>query len=227
MVKLLIEFTVFLGLYFCLKVYPAPMHVFLQPLSESVCDKPLEISVYVLNEEGNIDFSYEGKKNVKIQVDEPGGNVKNSWRPLPAYLEFKKGKSSFLINDSEAENLNIKVSLDGVPVYGYVTLSLKDTAPPAVESIMVEKKNIIILKFSEVIEEESALAGGNYRAVTNKREVAPEKIEYHKDFVVLQFPVEFDSDEKGYIELEAIKDLSGNELSSGTRSPDFKGDCGC
>lgn len=95
------------------------------------------------------------------------------------------------------------------------------------ETVIVKEPNILILRFNEEVEEESALKVENYKAVTNKREVYPKKVEYHKDYVILEFSDHFRSDEEGYIEMEGIEDLSGNEIPLGARSPKFKGDCGC
>ncbi|MFH1772024.1 MAG: hypothetical protein ABH872_04335 [Candidatus Omnitrophota bacterium] len=113
------------------------------------------------------------------------------------------------------------------PLTDNIAFKDKDIFPPEIESIIVEASDIIILKFSEALDEESATKEENYKAITNKREIHPEKIEYRRDVIVLKFPVEFNEDEEGYIESNDIADLAGNYIASGTRSPEFSGDCGC
>jgi hypothetical protein len=103
----------------------------------------------------------------------------------------------------------------------------KDVSPPEVVGISSDEPGIISLVFNETLEEESAQETRNYKAVTNKQEVYPEKIEYHQDNVILEFEEYFDNEEEGYIELQGIKDLNGNQISSGLKSPDFKGKCPC
>lgn len=91
--------------------------------------------------------------------------------------------------------------------------------------IFEETPGILKLEFNEELEEESAQEVRNYRAVTNRRETFPESIEYHRSYVFLKFEARFIREEEGYLELEGIMDLAGNEISSGTKSPVFEGIC--
>lgn len=209
--------------------YTTPIQIFLEPVAEPICDVPLEIKTYILNEEGNVVSTYNGKKRVKISVKEQGEGKTNNVDIPTKYIRFKKGVGSFFLKAQDEGTLEIKVEVEGIRLPGYMSLTFKkrDIKPPFVEAIFVEKHNILVLKFNEVIEEESALKVENYKALTDKREVYPKKVEYHKDYVILEFPENFESDEEGYIEIEGIKDLSGNEIPMGSRSPKFKGDCGC
>lgn len=207
-----------------------PIQLFLMPVSQGACKQPLEIIVYVLNDKGEVDLNFDGAKKIKVSVKEKDGIKENSFHvSLDKTIKFKRGKSSFSIEDSEPETLDMTVEVENVKITASVKLLFedKDAAGPVVESIAVEKADIVALKFNEEIKEESAQKTENYTAVTNKRQVHPKKVEYHKDYVILEFPQGFDKDEEGYIEVEGIEDLNGNEIPSDTRSPDFKGDCGC
>lgn len=216
-------------LCFSLVCFASAVQLFIEPLSEAICNKPLNLKLYVLDEQGNVDIEYDGVKNLDVRVEEKGGEKRGSFRIPSQRVSFKKGIGVFIVEDSEPEELKLTINLEDIRVPASVSLSFedKDIFPPVITSIMVEKTDVIILKFNEQVDEEYALDTANYIAITNKREVHPQRVEYHKDYVVLKFPVEFDQDEEGYIELEEMRDLSGNEISPGLRSPDFDGDCGC
>ncbi len=121
----------------------------------------------------------------------------------------------------------MEIALNDSELTGNISIFFedKDIFPPEITDIYVEDVNIIKLEFNEELEEESAQEVRNFKAVTDEREVFPASIEYHKDYVYLKFEEHFNDDEEGYIELEGVKDLKGNEVRSGLRSPDFVGTC--
>jgi hypothetical protein len=202
------------------------IQLFLDVSSEAVSRVPLEVEVLVLNENGEVVTAFEGKKELQVAVQESGMRDE-SYNVHSRKVRFKKGKASFTIEDSEDETLDIEVALAEPSVSGEISLSFldKDIFPPEVVEIFEEDPGILKMEFNEALEEESAQRSRNYKAVTNKREAFPVKIEYHKTYVFLEFEEHFLTDEEGYIELEGIKDLNGNEISSGLKSPDFEGTC--
>ncbi len=206
--------------------YAEAIQLFLDVSSEAISRVPLEVEVLVLNENGEVTTTFEGKKELRITVQESGMRDK-SYDIRSKRVRFRKGKASFTIEDSEDETLDLEVALAESAISGKISLSFldKDIFPPEVVEIFEEAPGILKLEFNEELEEESAQESRNYKAVTNEREVFPVKIEYHRTYVFLEFEEPFHTDEEGYVELEGIKDLKGNEISSGLKSPDFEGTC--
>lgn len=206
-----------------------PVQLFLDPVSEPVLYIPLEIEILVLDKNGRIDVGVNGKKELQIEVEEKGGLKDKSFSIRSKEISFKKGKGSFFIEDNEEESLNLYVKIPDLDISGDIKLFFqdKDVSPPEVTGITSNEPGLIRLDFNETLEEESAQETKNYKAVTNQQEVYPESIEYHQDNVVLEFEEYFANDEEGYIEMEGIKDLNGNQIPSGLKSPDFKGKCPC
>ncbi|MCP4652291.1 MAG: hypothetical protein GY858_02755 [Candidatus Omnitrophica bacterium] len=200
-----------------------PIQLFLEKQNQAICGVELNVLAYALNDRGEVDAAFSGKKNVTF-------SSKADTKPcsFPKNLKFKNGKGIFSIKCRKEIGLNLVVEIEGVnaPTNLSASFVCRDVLAPFVEGIMIEAKNLITVKFSEEVEDESAQGCENYTAITNKREVHPESIEYHKDTVILKFGIEFDDDEEGYVEVDEVKDLSGNAISSG-KSPTFKGDCGC
>lgn len=203
-----------------------PTQLFLDPTSEAVRRRPLEIEILALNENGEIEENFIGKRELRITVQE-SGRKDESYYIRSKKVSFKKGKTSFTVENSEEETLDVEIALSDPELTGTISLFFedKDIFPPDITDIYVEDVNIIKLEFNEELEEESAQEFRNYKAVTNEREVFPESIEYHRDYVYLKFEEHFNDDEEGYIELQGVKDLKGNEVRSGLRSPDFVGTC--
>ena len=206
-----------------------PVQLFLDPISESVCRIPLEIEVLVLNKNGEVDTGVEGKKELQIEVEEKGGRKDKSFSIRSKRVSFKKSKSSFVMENDDEERLGVNVMIPDLDISGSIDLFFqdRDISAPEVVGISSDEPGIIGLEFNEILEEESAQETRNYKAITNQREVYPEKIEYRQDNVVLEFEEYFDNEEEGYTELQGIKDLNGNQISSGLKSPDFKGKCPC
>lgn len=206
--------------------FAEPMHLFLDATAEAVARVPLEIEILVLDEEGNVETAFEGKKELSISVQE-GGMRDESYSIRSHKVRFKKGKSSLSIEDSEEETLDLDVAVSGTNLSGQISLSFldKDVFPPEVVDVFEEDPGILKIVFNEELEEESAQETRNYKAVTNRRETNPIKIEYHRTYVYLEFEEHFLTDEEGYLELEGIQDVNGNEISSGLRSSDFEGTC--
>ena len=169
---------------------------------------------------------FEGKKELQIAVEE-GGMRDKSYSIRSEKVKFKKGRGYFRIENSEDETLDLMITLLGLDLSGQISLSFldKDVFPPEIVEISEEDPGILKLEFNEELEEESAQEQRNYKAVTNEREAHPERIEYHRTYVFLEFEEHFHTDEEGYVELEGIKDINGNEVSSGLKSPDFEGTC--
>lgn len=208
-------------------VLALPSKIAIENNLECLINDPIEIKVTVLNDKGKRDKTFSGNKNIKVEAKEIDGGQDDSFSVVKDIISFKNGVGNLLVKNQEEESVELLLSVEGIELATSGKLIFKkDTTAPRVDSIMVEKANLIIIKFSEEIEEESGLRTQSYRAVTNKREINPDSIEFHKDYVVLKFGQHFDKDEEGYIELDGIRDLNANEISS-TRSPTFKGDCGC
>ena len=206
--------------------YAKPIQLFLDVSSEAISRLPLEIEIFVLNENGEVEAGFKGKKELQITVQESGMRDE-SYYIRSTKVRFKNGRASFTIENSEDETLGLEVALSYPELSGQISLSFldKDIFPPEIDGISEDGPGIIKLEFNEELEEESAQKLRNYKAVTNEREAFPVKIEYHKSYVFLEFEEQFNTDEEGYIELEGIKDLSGNEISSGLRTPGFEGTC--
>lgn len=223
--NLCLAFLLFPALSFAFAV-----QLFLEPPLESACHTRQELKIYALDEEGKIALDYSGVKKIKLTVQEEAGRIKDSFRIFsPESLEFKEGVAVLTLQDDEPEDLELTLEAEGIKLPASLKLSFRDKKennPPAIREIKLEKHNLIVLNFDRQMEEESALKKENYKAVTNRREVYPETVEYHKDYVVLKFASGFDEGEEGYIEIAQIQDLEGNFVSSGTRSPKFEG-CDC
>ncbi|MCK5178850.1 MAG: hypothetical protein KAR32_04910 [Candidatus Omnitrophica bacterium] len=203
-----------------------PIQLFLDTSSEAVVRFPLEVEILVLNENGEVETGFKGKHELHITVHESGMRDE-SYSLRSKKARFKKGKASFTIENSEDETVDVTVGLVDPPVSGQISLTFldKDIFPPEITDIFEETPGILKLEFNEELEEESAQKLKNYKAVTNEREAYPVKIEYHRTYVFLEFEEHFLTDEEGYLELEGIRDLNGNEISSGLKSPDFEGTC--
>lgn len=218
--------VLFFGFFFMsLASHSTPIQLFLEPLSDGICRIPLEIKIYVLDKNGNVDTTFKGKKKLEITVKENGGEKEESFRILTNKVRFKKGVGTFSVEDQEPEFLELNIKVEDITIAGYLKVSFedKDIFPPKIIELSVDEDDAITLKFDKKIEEESAQREENYKAVMNQREVYPQEIEYHKNYVILKFAQVFTKEEEGYIELEGIKDLNGNEISSGLRSPAFTG----
>ena len=207
-----------------------PFQLYIEPLSSAVIAHPLKLKLFVLNEFGETDNSFTGKKPFKANVTEPSTKANNSYSFNPKkLLKFKKGVSELLLSNTEEEIIEIKISIDEVKLPGLLNISFEDmdVDPPEIKNIKSEEPNILILEFDEELDLDSAINERNYNVISNKREEFPSKVEFNKDYVVLTLPDPFKMEEKGYVELNNIKDLAGNEVESGLQSPEFDGDCGC
>ncbi|MBN1870448.1 MAG: hypothetical protein JW847_07745 [Candidatus Omnitrophica bacterium] len=213
-------------LTFPLRGYAAPIQLFLDTSSEAVCGLPLEIEILVLNENGEVETAFEGKHELQISGQE-SGMLDKSCSVRSPIANFKKGKAFFAVEDSEEETVNLVVTIAEPRLSGQINLSFldKDIFPPKIVNLFEESPGILKLEFNEELEEESAQEVKNYKAITNRRETFPLSIEYHRTYVFLKFEEHFFKDEEGYLELEEIEDISGNEISSGLKSPNFKGTC--
>lgn len=105
--------------------YTTPLQILLEPIAKPICDIPLEIKVYILDEKGNIVFNYNGEKKVEINVKEQGGENKNGFDIPTEYVRFKKGIGYFSIKSQEEETLEIKVEVEDIRLPGYISLSFK------------------------------------------------------------------------------------------------------
>lgn len=205
------------------------IQMFLDPVAEPMCRVPLEIEVLILDNNGRVDTSIEGEKELQINVEENEGKKDKSFSIRSAQVSFRQGIGSFVIENDEEELLIVNVAMPDLAVSENINLVFRDedVSPPEVVRINSDEPGIIRLEFNEALEEESAQETRNYKAITNRQEVYPRKIEYHGDQVVLEFEDYFDNDEEGYIELQDIEDLHGNPVPSGLKSQNFKGKCPC
>jgi len=188
----------------------------------------LDVEVTAVDGQDQPDIFLDGERNFRFMAGE-SGSVNNSTQSQTKSLLFTRGRAHLLISDSEAEKVDLEVTVDGFPLAGRITLDFarQDIDGPQVSDVKSDKGGIITIKFNEPLDEESALDKDNYRLITDKREISPDNIEYHKDYLVLKFDSEFEDQEEGSVEMTSIKDLSGNEISSGTRTSSFICDCGC
>ena len=224
--KLLVVFVMCGLMAWSAQSFAEPIQLYLDTSSEAVIRVPLDIEILVLNENGEVETGFDGKHELHITVNESGMRDE-SYSVRANKVRFKKGKGFFSIEDSEGETLDVTVGLADSQASGQISLTFldKDIFPPEITDIFEESSGVLKLEFNEEVEEESAQEERNYRAVTNKREAYPVKIEYHRTYVFLEFEEPFLTDEEGCLELEGIKDLDGNEVSSGLKSPDFEGTC--
>ena len=224
--KIYLIFSLFVLLSTGAKSSADPFQLFLDPLSEAVCHQPLEVELLVLNDKGEIENGFTGEYELRITARESGRN-EGSYRIRSRQVDFDRGRGVLIIENDEEETLLFHVTIASPPLSGSVEIHFedRDLSPPQVTEIYADDPGLIRLQFDEELEEESAQEVRNFKAVTNEREVYPESIEYRRDYVILKFADHFHGDEEGYIEMEGIKDLKGNEIRSGTRSPDFVGTC--
>lgn len=188
-----------------------------------------KLNIYVQDEQGQMDLTFNGMYAVKIDIDEVGGAQPKSYESFPEKLKFVAGQSELKVRNSEGERLDLKIQIEKVRFPGYVSLSFQgeDKTSPEITSVDVDKKRTIVLGFSEEIAKEEAIKPENFLMVTNTRKVAPIKVDYNKTYLMLHFADDFDPKEKGYIRIRHIKDLKGNEIIYDSHSPEFVGDCGC
>ncbi|MFC1624211.1 Ig-like domain-containing protein [Candidatus Omnitrophota bacterium] len=110
-------YFIFIGIIFCAA---HPLHAdehlkekavqfFIRFDGDGICNTPKEAVVFTLDSYGLIDTSFEGVRKVSISVKEIGGKKLNSFKPLPEELEFRKGKASFFIEESEPETLEFTI----------------------------------------------------------------------------------------------------------------------
>jgi len=203
-----------------------PIQIYLASHGEPIVNKPLEVEVYILDESGRVDAAFEGKKAVTFDIERQ--DTDTIPEGLPRELTFKKGKSRFFLDVSSGGSLVLSMSVEGIQSFAPLKLAFitKDIEAPYITSVLLEKENVIVLKFSETLEEESALDEHNYKVITNREEMFPTKLEYHKDYVVLFLSRNLEEDEEGYVEVEDITDTKGNPVESGEKSATFAG-CDC
>lgn len=221
--------AVFVLLFVPTIVYSNSLKIVITPMSEPVCNSPLELKINVIDETGLPDISYKGKKKMMVSVKEIGGEEDNSYSIRNKKVKFRKGEGFLYLENSEQESLELEVGIKDAQKSALIKLDFieKDIFPPEIEEFSVEGDGIILIKFNEALDEESAVDTDNYLTVTNMQESNPDSIEFHGDNVVLFFEESFQEEEEGVIVLNGIKDIHGNEIPSDTETPDFKGDCGC
>ncbi len=231
MKKFLNIFICFISFLFLIlpSKHVSAFQLFLDPLCEGIVNNDLPISILVLNECGELEKSFSGKKNVDFKLKRESGVDPDSISFSRNVVSFKNGMGQFSVFDRESESILLSVLINELQVSEEINLVFenKDIFPPEVKEVETEGPYFLYLTFNEEVADNEALDAGNYLAITNKKEVHPDSIEYHNDYVILEFEKQIVEGEEGYIELKNIKDLSGNEIPSGLRSPDFEGDCGC
>lgn len=209
--------------------FSKPIQIYAEPfMSGKECRSDWPVRIYVLDEKGGTAEEFVGAHGVIIGVPEKKEQIRIE-------AEFKKGISGITLPRTGAKNISLTLAVEGVANGTTLNFSCEEPAknesrdkkPPLVLEVLTEKSDVLIVRFSEEVEEETSQNTDNYLAVTSKRSIHPKAIEYHKIYVVLTFPEQFDNDEEGYIETKGIQDLSGNEMPSAVRSPQFTGDCNC
>ncbi|MCD4780679.1 MAG: Ig-like domain-containing protein [Candidatus Omnitrophica bacterium] len=211
--------------------FARPFQVFI-PKSDFplLVDQVYSLDVFVLDKEGQIEAAFSGKRHIHVRLLKPDQKYLDDFLDLPRTVHFEKGKGLFTLKAKAEGTVVIDVKIEGVYLAGMLEIDFRfaDMLPPAVENVEIQDVLNIAVFFDEVVEEVSAQKTQHYLLKTNEREIQPDAIEYHRTYVVLFFKEVFGLDEnEGYLELEGIKDLSGNALGPGYKTATFQIDCGC
>ncbi|MBU1853131.1 MAG: hypothetical protein KJ957_03695 [Candidatus Omnitrophica bacterium] len=185
-------------------------------------NEPQKGALLALDKDGDITIDYS-QKGLNIAVKELG-RVDKSFTLDPGSLDIYEGKASFSITNSEEdEELLIQLSDPKgrfKPIEARITFSVSDKEPPEIIDLKMETLAFVELTFSEELDDGSATDPNNYEVVCSERQ-RPRSVEFHGDRVILELDDLLRSHEEMYVEARNLKDLSGNEMERGARSPDY------
>ncbi|MFC1621339.1 hypothetical protein ACFL2G_03435 [Candidatus Omnitrophota bacterium] len=181
-----------------------------------------EASILVLDKDGNIAIDY-AQKGLNITVKELG-NADNSFILNPKSLNIHGGKASFSITDSE-ENEELFLQIVDPkgrfqPIEANITFFIPDKEPPEIVDLKMETLAFVEITFSEELDDGSATDTSNYEIICSDRQ-RPRSVEFHGDSVILELEDLLRPYDTMYIEVRNLKDLTGNEVDRGTKSPDY------
>ncbi|MFC1510546.1 hypothetical protein ACFL49_02685 [Candidatus Omnitrophota bacterium] len=213
-----------------------PLQYYFDYIEEGIINEPFQVSVFALDEFGGIDKSFSGERTLRLIVSDVDDNALVKLKgPL---VRFNAGEGQFSLIATTVRAFDLAIEIDGFVRNETLHVVFKDglnvteldhhpknADAPVVTEIIVESSKILMLQFDEEVDESNASQEGHYLAVTNKKEIKPQKVEFHPTYVYLTFDDDFDEDEEGYIEIEDLSDLAGN--SDTIRSPSFQGTCPC
>lgn len=205
------------------------------------------VNIYTLDACGERQEDFDFTRKVKVE-DISLEASKDTGILFDQSVIFQDGLAGIILDSVGTSEMNIRILVEGFsapfdvhlkPLEARSIVAGPEENPPepektvpakelTIKSLELEESRVIILHFSEALNDESAIQPDHYKAITNKKTVYPLRVEFGKDFVVLTFSETFDDEEEGYVEVRNVRDIYGNEIESDTRSPDFKGsDCGC
>ena len=132
--------------------YAEAIQLFLDVSSEAVSGLPIEVEILVLNENGEVEDSFDGKKELQVTVQESGMRDE-SYYIRSKKARFKKGKAFFTIEDSEGETLDLEVAIIEPELSGQISLSFldKDIFPPEIVGISEDDPGIVKRDVKEVL----------------------------------------------------------------------------
>jgi len=185
-------------------------------------DKPVNGVVMALDKNDYVATEYDGIK-VPIMIEESGAKD-SSYIIKPSRLEFKNGKAKFSIQGSEdKESLTVNVIDPQKKIQtatAEIDIGVADTSPPEVLELKMETLAFVELTFSEELEVASATDLYHYEVVCFDTQ-RPLNVELQTNKVILELEDLLRPYDEMYVVFEDIKDLSGNVIERGTRSPTY------
>lgn len=184
-------------------------------------NQPQKAVVMAVDKKGDIALDFNGKgflARVEEQIKD------NSFNLEPQDLEIFKGKTAFVISDSQEEELTIKISdPKGVlqTAEARIAFAAPDNEPPQITEIKMESLAFVILTFNEELDDAAATDANNYEVVCSGSQ-RPRDVEFHNNKVILELDDLLRSRDQMYVVVKNIKDLSGNSAALGTRSANYE-----